>query len=263
MESDQNNPSKLGIWWKDLREFLCALWPHTAAKITGGTLAALITIAVAFGIRIPRWVIWALIAFAFFASAFVAYRRQRRVIEISKINFLWPMVFLSFSIFYLTVWYIGLPQKSKGVLETEMVDKNLYKLYEVNPTNHVIIFFIEIYNPGRPTIVRNWYLTVSGAGNGQMTNVFSGFCQRNLADLVQQNNTTNFSFVNNYIFDKTRRTPIPTGGMETGFIEFTVLGPKEKWLEDSKTVYEVSFADVYGNSYTDRFNWPAPLPESP
>jgi len=97
MEPDQKNPSKIGIWWRDLWEFICALWPHTAAKFTGGSVAAVIALISSFGVPIPHWVIWALISIAFFASAFVAYRRQRRVAEFTKINLQWPMIFLSFA----------------------------------------------------------------------------------------------------------------------------------------------------------------------
>jgi hypothetical protein len=171
-----------------------------------------------------------------------------------------PAVFVGISLVFAVAWRETLPEKNKGTLEMRMVDQNLNQLGEANPTNHTVVFFMEIYNAGRPTIVRDWDLNVSRVDENEKTISFSGFCQRNLDVLLQQSNITNISFVNDYIFEKTRRIPISAGGMENGFIEFTILGPQEKWLRDSKTVYKVSIGDVYGNRYTSIFHWPPPEP---
>ncbi len=67
--------------FKELVGFVCALVPHMAGLITGGIVAAMIAIYQALGHGLPAWVVWALVAVAFFVAAFAAWRRERRSLE--------------------------------------------------------------------------------------------------------------------------------------------------------------------------------------
>lgn len=202
-----------------------------------------------------------IIALILFVDRFFPQLRPSLMAKGSQLRrWVWPSVFLAISLVSGIAWYVTSSEPHKGSLETRFVDKNLYQITEANPTNHTVFFFMEIYNPGRPTIVRDWLLKVTGTGINETTNVFLGFCQRYIGNFLGQNITTNAPVMNYYIFEKTRRNPIPSGGMENGFIEFSIVGPQGKWLKDSTTRYDVSFSDVYGNSYTNHFNWPPPEP---
>jgi hypothetical protein len=243
-----NPDTKFKIWRKDFYQFLCALWPSTAGFITGGSVAAVIGVYCALGGPLPKWAVWSLVALAFFASAFRAYRKQRQTAEIIKINFHWPLTLALLCFLCLVVWFFTLPPKPGPAIETRMVDLNAYVFVTVG-TNHAAIFWLEIYNPGRPTVIRDWALTVTNINGPE---VFHGLIPRGYTGATNGLNPAD------YIWQKTRNRPIPTGGMENGYLIFGISGGGEKWLKDPDTIYQLTFRDVYGYSYTNFFHWPAP-----
>ena len=172
----------------------------------------------------------------------------------------WPMIFLAISLGSGITWYVTSHETHRGSLEPRYVDYNKDQMISIGPTNHVLVLFMEIYNSGRPTVVRDWLLRIKGVDE-EKTVVF-GYAQRDLSQTMKASNPVNSFTVDNYIFDKVRTTPIPNGGMENGFIMFQILGVDEKWLHAAGTAYQVTFSNVYGNYYTNDFYWPLPKPQS-
>jgi hypothetical protein len=130
-----------------------------------------------------------------------------------------PIIFLIISLVFGIAWHATLPQKSKGELESRMVDQNKYIFVTTQETNHVVIFYMEIYNPGKPTIVRDWNLKIKGSENvkGIESDVpcLQGFVQRDLISILVSKNLTNGLDPNNFIFEKTRRIPIQQAAWKT------------------------------------------------
>jgi len=166
------------------------------------------------------------------------------------------MIFLVISLLFGIAWYITLPQ-NKGALKNFMVDQNKNNMADENNTTHDLVFWMDIYNSGSPTIVRAWNLVIKDLS----TNSVQGYIQRDFPEKVAWENGTITYNKNDYLFEKTRESAIPTGSMRHGFLFFRVFNCQRKWLEAAGTSYEVTFQDIYGNGYTNVFKWPLPLPQ--
>lgn len=58
----------------ELWEHFKAHWTRATARITGGTMAAIVGVYLALGGNIPAWVVWALVALAFYVASFCVWR---------------------------------------------------------------------------------------------------------------------------------------------------------------------------------------------
>jgi hypothetical protein len=255
MELEQNNPPGKRSWTKDLWEFLCALWPNTSGYITGGSVAAIMTILSLLGVAIPHYVIWLLISIAFFASAFNAYRKQRKVVEILKINFQWPVIFLSFTIFifFILVFvnYMFVVPLMKYVTQPSLsTDGVRLSLSDENPTTHHITYYLTVFNIGAPSVIRGWKLKVSGPDHENMFPPAALYANKEAT-------VTNFapSGTLDSVYDvkdsflQNAGNPIERGGKQSGFITFVITSTSRAYLESHETKYQLSFWDINMKEY--------------
>jgi hypothetical protein len=201
-----------------------------------------------------------LIAILIFLDRFFPEHRAKLIAKFPQLlKWKWSAVFAVIGCASAIFWGTTRPTESVGQLMPRIVDLNLVQMIKLSPTQHVFMFLMEVYNKGRPTVTCNWVLRINSRINRDTNTTVVAFNQRDLASLLPANDSrTNAFRGENYIFEKTRRTPIPTGGMENGFMEFLVPDVGDKLLNDSTTTYDVIFDDVYGYSYTNTFQFPAP-----
>jgi hypothetical protein len=256
MEPDQNNlPGKRSLG-RDLWEFFCALWPSTSGYITGGSVAAIMTILSVLGVVIPHYVIWLLISLAFFASAFLAYRRQRMKAEILKLNLQWPMFFISLgvcliSIILLIKFEFVSPLVKRLIqpdFSAEVWNSSLSDELGPNPKIHFFTIEMTIYNNGAQSVVRNWKLKVNGPDKQDIyppALVFGDQWQTNWnsdGTFTLRENKDSFT-------GQVGNNPIVRGGKQAGFIVFQISDTSRAYLESSATKYTLSFWDMNGKEY--------------
>lgn len=265
MGTGEENPSKFKTLWKDFWDFVCALWPHTAGFITGGTVAAVIAIISAFGVPIPHWVVWALIALAFFASAFNAYRRPRKITEISKLNFQWPLVFLSFaacvSLILVLANYEFISPLIKVLTKPDLsTDQIISQISDdaSNPKNHFVIFDLTILNNGAPSVIRHVGLKITSKDKPEIDAPGCIITGGIFTNFITGGGMT-FRYSKDSFIEDAGSIPIERGGERKGFITFSVQGINRDYLLSPETKYELRFWDVAGREY-DYPNLSSPLP---
>jgi hypothetical protein len=252
MESNPQNPSKFEIWRNDFWEFLLAMWPSTAGFITGGSIAAMIAIITAFGVTISHWLVWALIALALFASAFNAYRKQRRVVEIKKINFHWPLIFASFTaciaVVMLLVKYEFVSPLVKKLTQPDFyADEITVGLSDSFPdvTNHLVSFDLTVFNNGAPGVIRNWELKITGPDHQSIYPLGVLLSQNLETNLAANGSMTTRSRADSF-FEGADGLPIERYGKKKGFLIFTIPNVSRAYLQSDETKYELSFWDTTG-----------------
>jgi len=166
----------------------------------------------------------------------------------------WPAALVLLSAFLWTAWYFTLPsKKTLGDITVRGIWANKNNYGDLNPQTHSLIFWIEVFNHGKPSILTDWSLNIIGldgkvtpAGlyedQNQVTNVFLGY-------LYDPNDS---------IVKKTRTCPIASGGEQFGYVLALAQNIQRKYMEIPGTIFRITFQDIDGNTYTNDYKWPLP-----
>lgn len=129
------------------------------------------------------------------------------------------------------------------------------------PTNGAaagLIFQVEIYNTGGPSVTRDWRLTIHTI-DGQSLDA-KLVLSRDLSRMDTGGGNLPSHFTrDDLIIDKTKNNPIVTGGMQDGYVMFAVPQTRLDYLKAAGTIYEFSFRDVWDMIYSAKV--PAPVPK--
>ena len=220
------------------------------------------------GYTIPHWLVWSLIALALFASAFHAYRKQRRSTVIDKIDLEFPILLASLTgclaiVLLLVKIEFFSPLEKYFKQPNFSTDQIMLGISDEvpNPNHHSITFNLTIFNDGSPSVVRGWHLTIHGTEKDIEVQTVVNFpyeWQTNWA-----NGATSPTLVptKDSFTGTMNDVPIPRGGQRSGFITFLVSDISRAYLQSPTTKYELAFWDVTGKKY-DYPNICVPPPSS-
>ena len=170
----------------------------------------------------------------------------------------WPVIFLFVSLISGIVWYFTLPTKNKAQMFVRGIYQERNNYGDFSPISHALVFYVEVFNHGKPSILRDWELTIIGLDK-KTTKTDFVWNQDQAVTVFPSLPTfydSRFSIV-----QKTQSSPIPTGGEQYGYVLFTVQNLQRTYMQIPGTIFELTFKDIDGICYTNDFRWPLPSPQ--
>jgi hypothetical protein len=191
-----------------------------------------------------------LIAIVIFVDKFFPDFRVKCMGKFPQIaRFKWAIIFFLIATGSGAFWYYSSFKNTPPMFVRGMTPaKNNYG--DDSPSSHVLIFYVEVFNKGKPSILRDWQLTIIGLDKNSTKADFFPF--QNMQVPIFQNDPKDS------IYEKTQSNPIPTGGEQYGYVLFTVQNLERTYMQIPGTIFEITFKDIDGNNYTNDCVWPLP-----
>ena len=127
----------------------------------------------------------------------------------------------------------------------------------VDPRNNLLVVWLDVFNAGSPSVIKDWNLTGHGHDKLPFTSIFY-ITQPDPFIVTNINGKPLILRKDSEIWLETAFDPIPSGGMRGGYALFIFTNIDTKFLELPQNEFEFSFRDANDNLYVTNFSWPMP-----